>query len=122
MGLIITFLPMKYVLFTISLILGATAVGAGYINDRDEWDELVPQAKSLYAMGLFDAMSLTEMTDDAAILEFKKNVKKCVIEYDLRPENLADIIDDYYQEGLNDTTRPHYVLMYALMRFCKLDL
>ena len=111
---------MRYLILTLSFTLGlATVANAGFYNDRGDWNEL-GKFKEYYVMGLFDEISLQNLGDDDAKLEFKDNLVNCIIKYKVKSNTLVDLVDNYYQDVANWTVRPRHALVQSLIKFCKL--
>ena len=105
-------------ILSFTLVL-TTAASAGFYNDRSDWNEL-QNFKQYYVMGLFDEISLQNLGDDYAQLEFKDNLVNCIIKYKVKSNTLVDLVDNYYQDVANWTVRPRHALVQSLIKFCKL--
>ena len=67
---------MKPLLLFLSFTLGfATVAQSGFVNNRDDWEELTDIGKRFYIMGAFDDMMVRHITDDDVQLEYKNHIE-----------------------------------------------
>ena len=112
---------MKQILLTISLIFGATAVSAGFMNTKTEWDDLSNQAKQGYAMGAYDEHISLSTTDDNATIKMKIHRQECVRKIGFDSNDMVELINTVYR---NDVSKwklaPNTVMIQGLYELCGL--
>ena len=105
---------------TLSAVLASPA-WSNYINNKYEWDDLPPVAKSAYAMGVFDE-SITELGLDHELVSKHRRAKsKCVVSNKMTPKDLVDIIDATYRNDVSLWSKPpDNILHIGLLRACNI--
>ena len=112
---------MKHILLTISLIFGATATSAGFINTKTAWDDLSNQAKQGYAMGAYDEHIMISTSDDNTLIKVKTHRHNCIVRMGFGSNDMVELINTVYR---NDVSKwklpPHTVMVQGLYELCGL--
>lgn len=100
---------MLRVAFLIYLVVAANAAAASYVKDYAAWKRLDDLGKAMYAVGLFDGMTL--YSGDSAIQAQTLGLISCSIELSLTSTLLAEAIQNGYRRDAATWKYPPSVIL-----------
>ena len=110
---------MKSILTALTLFVAlSSAVSAGLINSKAEWNKMPNNAKSGYVMAIYDMWFQDNFYDPDYIRKSKDNQLTCLWSLGLNTNNFIAWIDRGYLNPRNRDLAPHNVFFQELDKVC----
>jgi hypothetical protein len=110
------------------LLVAATAIGAlavspaagvGFVNGKNQWLALTPEAKAAYVQGLNDSINYVFVDDSLVEALSKRGRTKCLAATQTTAAVLADRITTTYQEDRFAGYSPTAIYIIRMTELCR---
>lgn len=105
--------------FALSFGPGLPARAAGFVNTKDGWMALTPEAKAAYVQGLNDSLNYVFADDTLANALAKKGRTECLIAQQTNSSLLADRITMAYQDSRFAGAAPTAIYIIKMGEQCR---
>ena len=111
---------MKQFLLAVSLLtLIGTQASAGFLTNRQEWNNASETKKLGYVQGVYSEMTLVWPSDTQDTLARKRAKKNCAQDLGLTDRALVEIVDSHYTDLENWTDPANIALHFGMVKICK---
>lgn len=100
-------------------MLAPVAAQAGYVNNRDGWLRLTPEAKSGYVQGLNDSLNYIFSDDTLPNAVAKKGRNACLAAQRTTSAILADRITTAYKDARYASLAPTAIYIIKMQEVCR---
>lgn len=96
---------------TLSAVLASPAWSA-YLQNKQQWDELLPTQQMAYAIGVYDQLTQRYTSDTKAQLADKERKSQCARDAGLTIRGMADLINTMYRNNVDLWGQPPNIALY----------
>lgn len=100
-------------------VWAGTAHALGYVNNRDQWQALTPEARIGYVQGLNDSLNYSFVDDTLVNALAKRGRTQCLIERQLTSAKLVELIDIAYRAEQNRNLAPAALYIIRITEICR---
>ena len=112
---------MKQFLLAASLLtLIGTQASAGFLTNRQEWNNASHNQKAGFVQGVFSEMVMNWTTDSKTITDLKAKLHICVSDMKLTDLALVDVVDSHYTDLEQWADPANIALRIGLLKVCNL--
>jgi hypothetical protein len=97
----------------------APAAAAGFVNNRDGWMALQPQARMAYVQGLNDSLNFVFVDDTLVDALVKRARTRCLIDQKTTAAILSDRITMAYRDERNAGFAPTAIYILKMAEVCR---
>lgn len=95
------------------------AANAGYVNNRQQWLALTPEAKAGYVQGMSDSLNFIFQDDSLSTALAKRARNKCLMDQRTTSAILADRITTGYKDERLSGIAPTAMFFLKMQEVCK---
>ena len=103
-----------------SISLASQVLAAGYVNDRQAWFSMAPEARAGYVQGLNDSLNYVFVDDTLAEGLAKSGRTKCLIDLKLDAATIADRMSFVYRDNRYAGYAPTAIYIFKMAEICKI--
>ncbi|WP_298289597.1 hypothetical protein [Novosphingobium sp.] len=108
------------VLCATAALLGASAANAaGYVNNRQQWLSMKPEARAAYAQGMSDSQNFIFADDTLAEAMVKRGRTKCMLDLKTGADTLGENITFMYKNNDYISLPPSAMYIITMAKLCK---
>lgn len=103
----------------IGLLGFSSANAAGYVNNRQQWLSMQPEARAAYAQGMNDSQNFIFADDTLADAMVKRGRTKCLLDLKTGADTLAENITFMYKNNDYSNLPPSAMYIITMGKLCK---